>query len=110
MCVSITSPATGGIFDEGSLLGFSAQVDDNEDLPSDLSIEWSLADGTILSTNASNSLGEVFFSNSTLPRGNHIITLNVSDQQGLSSSDFIELSVNGIPTIPSNACDDKKVD
>ena len=99
--VNITSPSSNLTFDQGSLITFSAQVNDNEDLPENIAVEWSLADGTILSTDNADSTGSVNLSIDTLTSGQHVIKLTATDSHGLSSSDILSLNINGVPTQPT---------
>ena len=99
--VTIDTPTSGNTFDQGSLLTFTATVSDNEDLPEDMEIQWSLEDGTILSTDNADSTGSVTLSTADLSMGQHIVTLTVTDSHGLSSSDLVTLDINGIPTQPT---------
>ncbi len=80
---SITSPADGEIFTQGSEIHFSG-VGDNENITGYV---WSSSlDGTL-------SSGSDHFSTSSLSVGDHTITFTVYDDDGQSASDTITISV-----------------
>ncbi|MBM74903.1 MAG: hypothetical protein CMK59_05845, partial [Proteobacteria bacterium] len=98
--VSIDSPTTG-TYNEGDSLTFSATVSDNEDQPNEVGLVWSLSDGTILSEQSATSDGQAQFILSDLPFGEHIVTLNATDTDGLTASDLVNFTINSLPTAPS---------
>lgn len=85
--VSITGPANGASFVEGTTINFTATASDPEDGPADgdlnASIVWS---GAISGSGASQS-------SSTLGVGSHDVTATVTDNDGVSSSDTITVTV-----------------
>jgi len=99
--VTVTSPTSGDVVSVGDSVGFAAEISDNEDSPTDLTVEWtSSLDGT-LSTAGSDSTGSVAFNSSTLSNGDHDITLTATDTDGLFASELISLTVNALPTAPT---------
>ena len=98
--VSITSPSNNQIVDEGQMLTFDAQVQDGEDTPETLTLDWSI-DGNIVYTQTADASGMGSYSTDTIPFGMYTLSLQVTDSTGLSSLDTLDFVVNGIPTMPS---------
>ena len=99
--ISITSPTDADVYTVGEGVLFSAEVTDNEDLPSDLSIEWiSNIDGQ-LSTQSPTSAGLAQFSSTDLSAGLHTVLVSVFDSTGLSADAIVSLRVNTPPTVPN---------
>jgi hypothetical protein len=97
--VSITSPQTGSVFNEGETITFEGSASDED---GDLSegLEWSSNVDGILGSGASLVI-------STLTAGDHEITASVDDSSGVSGIDTILLQVQApgggtdVPTPPS---------
>ena len=91
--VSITSPANGSSFDQGTTVNFIATANDAEDGEITTNITWtSSLDGEI------GSGGSV--STSGLSVGSHTITAAVTDSLGSSGDDMISLTINAVPNTP----------
>ncbi|MAY79920.1 MAG: hypothetical protein CL930_03955, partial [Deltaproteobacteria bacterium] len=87
--VEISNPVDASVYTDLDLVRFSANVNDNEDFPTDLTLEWSSSlDGT-LSTASSDSTGLTEFTRRDLSLGSHDITLTVTDTAGLFSASFV---------------------
>lgn len=98
--VSIDSPSSGDVVNEGAVVAFSGTVSDAEDAAVDLEIAWlSDVDGG-LSTVAADSAGLTAFNTDTLSPGPHIVTLEVTDSDTLVGRDTVSITVNGLPTAP----------
>ena len=96
--IQIAQPTTGTIVNEGDFLTFAATVSDNEDQSGSLAVEWSSSiDGVLASQNA-DSLGNSEFATSGLSNGEHSITAQVTDSDGLYATDSVYISVNALPT------------
>ena len=97
--LTLLEPADGDVVSEGAEVRFSATVSDNEDVPTDLLIDWvSDLDGTISAAGA-DSTGEVSFRTSALTSGDHAVTVTVTDTDGLFTVRTIDLVVNAPPTV-----------
>ncbi len=91
--VTISSPTSGDIFEEGEHATFLAQVSDTEDAAIDLSIEWSSSLDGVFDTSAADSSGQTLFTYDGLQAGNHSITVTVTDSDGLYSTDVVSITV-----------------
>ncbi len=99
--VTLTSPATGDVYNEGTSVTFAAQVSDNEDRASDLALSWdSSLDGT-LSTQGADSSGLAQFVTGGLSAGEHVLTLTVTDSAELFATALATFTVNAVPTAPT---------
>ena len=97
--ISIDSPVHNEIFDEGISIDFSATVSDGQDQPEDIELAWSL-NGSALSSQGANSTGVAVFSDSSLPYDSYSLILTATDRDGLTASDQINFTINGIPSAP----------
>ena len=94
--VTITAPANGSSFDQGTAITFSGSATDNEDDDATLTgtLAWtSDRDGAI------GTGGSV--STSALSVGTHLITASVTDSGGLPASATISVTINAPNTAPS---------
>ena len=98
--IVLNSPSDGQVFDVGEGVLFSAEVSDNEDLPSDLAIEWTSDIDGIISTQGATSSGNVQFSKTDLSAGLHSVLVSVVDSTGLSADSIVSFRVNTPPTSP----------
>ena len=91
--VTITSPADGSSFEEGTSVSFSGTAPDTEDGDLSANLSWtSDLDGAI-GSGAS-------FATSTLSLGTHTITADVTDSGALSGSDAITVTITATPPPP----------
>lgn len=95
--IGIQSPQDNSTFSTDDEVSFSAFVNDNEDQPNTLGIEWSSDIDGILNTNAANTSGVTSFSTNTLSEGEHTITLKVTDSGNLESSIQISVTIKVLP-------------
>lgn len=90
--ITITSPASGTTAETGQIITFTATAQDNEDGDLSSAISWqSSLDGaigtTVIASEGSNTM------TTTLSAGSHEITASVSDTQGSSANDVVQLSI-----------------
>ena len=97
--VSIQSPSIGDVFAFGEPVLFQATVADQEDLASDISLEWSSSQQGLISTVSSDSNGTALFSNDSLSTGTHTIILRAEDSSGLSATASTTVTINTPPEI-----------
>jgi hypothetical protein len=93
---TLTAP-TDTEADEGETVAFAADVSDAQDASHNLTVAWTSDRDGLISDAAAGSDGVTAFSTSTLSRGNHTVTLTVTDKDGMSVSRAVSLSVNGVP-------------
>ncbi len=97
----ITAPLEGETVNEGEPVSFIGRVSDREDGPTDLVVEWTLPDGTLLDRATPSVDGTVSFTTDTLPRGASTVTLTAIDTTGFRESHTVEVVVNGAPSAPA---------
>jgi hypothetical protein len=98
--IAIAAPYDGEEINEGEWYSFTATVTDEETALNDLKVAWtSDVDGEFTSSTASAG-GLVSPSYGGLSPGEHVITATVTDDEGLTASDTVALTVNGVPTAP----------
>ncbi|TNF38424.1 MAG: hypothetical protein EP329_00505 [Deltaproteobacteria bacterium] len=96
--VSIVKPAAGAIVPSDEAITFTATVSDDRDAPDALTIEWtSDLVATPLNDSPANSLGNTTFDYPSLEPGTHLITVVVTDTEGLTGTDTLTLQVNEPP-------------
>jgi hypothetical protein len=100
--LSIDSPASGSVFDEGQTVTLTGTATDPDEGDLSGSILWSSGLAGSLGTGAS-------LSTSSLAPGVHLITASVTDSGGLGAEDTITLTVNAVPTIQITAPSDGAV-
>jgi hypothetical protein len=83
--VMITQPADGDVFAPGSVVTFVGAVSDDEDAPESLFIEWFDSIDGVLDTTSASGTGLLAFSRDDLALGDHLLTLTVTDGEGLTS-------------------------
>jgi hypothetical protein len=92
--VVIHSPPSGSEHVEDETIDFVAQIGDDQDPASTLIRAWSSdEDGGFTDTSIVDGTGSVLWSTSELSLGDHIITLQVVDSEGLDGSHSIAISI-----------------
>ena len=97
----IDLPGDGEVFNEGDAVDFSATVADDRTAPEDLGIEWTSDLDGLLDTGPADPTGLTAFVTSTLSIGDHLITLEAHDIDGLVSTASIVVSINDLPGPPT---------
>ncbi len=98
--VSFDSPADGDILNELTEVVFAATVGDAETAADELSIVWTDAAGTVLSTEPADAAGLATYATSDLEPGDHAITVTATDSEGFSKSATITVTINAAPSAP----------
>jgi len=96
---SIDAPESGAEYEYGDLVTFEASVGD-VDVPGDwLTATWSSHLQGELGSTVPSTAGETAFPISDLEVGSHNVTLTVADEQGLTCTDYVIVTINDCPTI-----------
>lgn len=99
--VTLDTPSTGDVVNEGEAVTFQATVSDGEDRATDLAIEWASDLDGVFSTQGANSTGVSSFTYDDLSPGSHTITVTVTDTDGFPALDRATVLVNALPTAPT---------
>ena len=97
--ITIDAPTDGDVINQGTPITFSATVSDAQDQADAVSLDW-VVDGNSISTQGATSSGEATFSDSSLTYGTYNLVVTATDTDGLTDSDQINFTVNGVPTAP----------
>ena len=96
---SITEPLNTSSHGLGVFVPFRAVADD-EDIPNEqLDVEWSSEVDGVFDTGSPGNNGNVFTLYNGLSLGDHVITLQVTDDAGVSCIDQISISVGYAPMV-----------
>ncbi|MEC7987369.1 MAG: hypothetical protein VX278_19530, partial [Myxococcota bacterium] len=99
--LTLTSPNDGTLYTIGDAVSFEASVEDQEDLPSDITLSWiSDIDGEF-STQGADSSGNISFSTSALGAGLHNLSVTATDSTGLTASTSLSIRINTPPPAPT---------
>ena len=97
--VSIDSPSNGDVISEGDIVTFVATVSDAQDQSDEVALDW-VMNGSSFSIQGATSSGTATFSEAALPFGTYNLVVTATDSDGLTDSDQINFTVNGIPSTP----------
>ena len=98
--ITITAPTSGDTLHHESAVVFSAEVSDNEDLPTAVALIWSSDVDGVFSEAGADSSGMAEFSNDALSPGDHVVTVTATDSDGLYVTDAVSFHLNQAPTTP----------
>ena len=101
--ITITAPNNNDTFAQGENVTFVAEVTDNEDAASQLTVEWTSSLDGLFSTTGPNSSNIAQFTTSSLTAGAHSITVKATDSTGLYTDALFNVHINGIPSQPTVA-------
>ena len=103
--VVIDAPVAGATFNEGEEIAFAATVADTQDAAADLALRWVDDTAGVLDTTPATGTtsGTASFGEAALSPGAHTVTLTATDTVGLSASDTVAFTVNGLPSAPTVA-------
>ena len=97
--VTIDSPFNGDVVNDGTPISFSATVSDAQDQLGDVSLEW-VVNGNVISTHGATSTGEASFAYGALSYGTYSLVVTATDTDGLTDSDQVNFTINGLPSSP----------
>ena len=92
--VVIVTPADGATIAEGEPVSFSAVVADAEEMASGLTVTWTSSIDGVLTGAVPDAAGSVSFSEPAMTVGTHIVTVTVSDTEGLTGMDMAVLNID----------------
>ncbi|MEC7983579.1 MAG: hypothetical protein VX278_00365 [Myxococcota bacterium] len=99
--LTLLEPTNGEIFSAGDIVSFTGTLEDNEEIPSSITLSWvSDIDGEF-STQGANSNGNLALNTSSLSIGLHSISITATDEIGLTDSAILSLHINSLPTAPT---------
>jgi hypothetical protein len=99
--VALYEPGAGTVHNLNDSVYFEALVQDGEDPPSLLQVEWiSNVDGTFF-TDVANSSGLSALNYNQLSAGSHSVTVKVTDTDGLYDTAITNIRINTPPTPPT---------
>ena len=99
--ITLLTPIAGDRYSQGENIVFSAQIVDNEDAANSLSVEWESSLDGIFSTTGPNSSGVAQFTKNTLSSGSHVLTVRVTDSDGLYANAIVSFDINAPPSVPN---------
>ena len=99
--IVLTEPATASAYNEGDAVNFVVEVSDSEDIAANLTLEWSSSIDGVFSTQQAASNGIAQLSTNTFSSGSHVVTVTVTDSNGLYAEALTNFTVNGVPTQPT---------
>ena len=97
---TISQPADSSIFNEDEAIEFYGVVSDSQQSEETLSITWTSDLDGLLSEQPADASGNVELVTANLTPGNHIITLNVVDDEATSGTDWVEVSIIDLDEAP----------
>ena len=99
--LTVTAPTDGSTLSHSEAVVFQATVDDNEDLPTEVSLSWESDIDGVFSETGADSSGEALVPISTLSSGDHVVTVTATDTDGLYVTDIVSFTLNEPPTAPT---------
>ena len=98
---TITLPPDGSTYDEGTPVEFYGIVDDSQQPPETLSVSWTSDIDGLLGEAPATTTGDVELVTASLSPGNHVITLQVIDDDATSSTDWLSIVINDLEDLPT---------
>jgi len=96
--VTILSPASGQVFDPGSLVELIGAVIDTQDAEPDIEVSWSSNLDGVLGSDPPDDGGDVYLALNTLQEGAHVVTLTAIDTAGDAASVAVDFTVGEAAT------------
>ena len=99
--VTLYEPGSGTVHNIGDSVYFEAVVQDGEDPPSLLQVQWTSDLDGIFYSDVATSSGLSALNYTQLSAGNHNITVEVTDTDGLYDTAITNIRINNPPTAPT---------
>ncbi len=103
--MKLLAPGQGDLYDEGTSVGFSAQVSDGQDAPESLQVSFDMKAPDFPAEPTPDSTGLAEFTREDIPWGEYALTVTVTDSDGLYAQEAVEFQVNGLPSQPEISID-----
>ena len=97
--ITIDTPLDSSVFNEGEPVSFNATVSDAQDQLDAVNLEWTV-NGNSISTQGATSSGTATFSDASLSNGMYNLVVTATDSDGLTDSDQVNFTINGVPSAP----------
>ena len=97
--LTITDPSNGAVYTQGEAVVFQGLVTDQEDLASDITMQWESSLDGVFSNVGSDSSGNISFTFNSLSPGLHNITATAQDSSGLTALSSFGLYINTPPEV-----------
>jgi large repetitive protein len=91
--LALKKPAPGDVYRIGEAITFKAEVEDQEDAPTKIGLEWSSSQDDLISEQGADSTGLAQFTKSDLSEGEHTLTVTATDTSGLFAQTLVTFSV-----------------
>ncbi len=98
--IVLETPVAHELVNSGDTLAFSAYVADAEDVASALTVTWSSSIDGVFHEGPPDSSGLTQFLDAALSAGDHVLTVTVTDSDGLYATALGTFTVNGLPSAP----------
>lgn len=98
--LSIVNPVDNAEYDEYTLIEFRAVATDLEDQEEQLSVQWSSSADGVVNVGSPDANGNIYFATDLLSPGEHVVTLTVTDSQGLSGNTAVSVTIIDMPDAP----------
>jgi formylglycine-generating enzyme required for sulfatase activity len=98
--IALETPLADELVNDGEALTFSAVVADTDDVARDLSVAWSSSIDGVFYEGPPDSTGVAQFLDAGLSVGDHLLTVTVTDSDGLYATALGTFTVNGVPSAP----------
>lgn len=96
----VDTPTADQIVNEGDDLPFGAFVSDAEDNANTLWVTWVSDQDGVLAEGEADAAGRSEFALSDLSVGDHLLTVTVTDSDGLTATELVDFRINGLPDAP----------
>lgn len=96
----IAGPQNGAVYREGEPIALEVDTSDAEDAPTALTVAWASDLDGPLGTTQPGIDGRATLPVDTLQSGNHVLSVTVTDTDGLATTQFVAVAVNAPPLAP----------
>lgn len=98
--ITLSSPTSGTVVNDGAPITFDAHVTDSDDVPGDISVSWLSSRDGLFSSQGPDSSGDLEITVDSLSVGTHTVTATATDPDGFYGRAMVDVVVNGLPSAP----------